>query len=48
LANRKSDLEWQKPDEMDDAAAKHHVVGIDRQVSDNLADGNSVARKVPH
>jgi len=28
-ANKRSDLQWKKPDEMDDTAAKHHVVGID-------------------
>jgi len=33
---------------MDDAAAEHHVVCIDRQVVDDLTDGDRVAREIPH
>jgi len=41
-------LEWKKPYEVYDTATKHHVIGIDQQVVDDLADGNGVTREIPH
>jgi len=41
-SGKETNLEWKKPDKMDNTAAEHHVTCIYRQVADNLSDGNSM------
>ena len=44
----KWNLEWQKPNEVNKTATEHHVIGVDRQVADDLTNGDGVAREIPH
>jgi len=44
----KTNLEWKKPDKVDNAAAEHHVICIHGHVADDLSDGNDVTGEVPH